>query len=190
LAAAEACWEGLLGLPPVKRMRISRFSRRARWGRILRYLAVAYPWWSWWWQTLSIVGVVFVGTVAGEVVVASRRVEKFARGRRNSLQSHNQPAEIARTWRSASGSPRGFKPALEHMLDMPQHVYQTQSKNVFFTSLYTMWWLIGHTFLLQHSNIASWAISGSRMNAYFFTYNANKIPHLMLRDLRTINSLY
>ena len=106
LAAAEACWEGLLGLPPVKRMRISRFSRRARWGRILRYLAVAYPWWSWWWQTLSIVGVVFVGTVAGEVVVASRgRIEKFARGRRNSLQSHNQPAEIARTWRSALGIP-------------------------------------------------------------------------------------
>ena len=106
LAAAEACWEGLLGLPPVKRMRISRFSRRARWGRILRYLAVAYPWWSWWWQTLSIVGVVFVGTVAGEVVVASRRrIEKFARCRRNSLQSHNQPAEIARTWRSALGIP-------------------------------------------------------------------------------------
>jgi hypothetical protein len=103
LAAAEACWEGLLGLPPVKRMRISRFSRRARWGRILRYLAVAYPWWSWWWQTLSIVGVVFVGTVAGEVVVASRRVEKFARGRRNSLQSHNQTTEFTRTWRSASG---------------------------------------------------------------------------------------
>jgi hypothetical protein len=103
LAAAEACWEGLLGLPPVKRMRISIFSRRARWERILRYLAVAYPWWSWWWQTLSIVGVVFVGTVAGEVVVAGRRVKKFARGRRNSLQSHNQTTEIARTWRSASG---------------------------------------------------------------------------------------
>jgi hypothetical protein len=97
LAAAEACWEGLLGLPPVKKSAVSRFSRRARWSRHFRYYAVAYPWWSWWWQTLSIVGVVFVGTVAGEVVVASRGT-KSSRGRRNSIQSHNETTEIARTW--------------------------------------------------------------------------------------------
>jgi len=89
LAAAEACWEGLLGLPPVKECVLAEFLSRARRGQILRYIAVAYPWWSCWWQTLSIVGVVFVGTVAGEVVVASRGIEKFVRSRRNSLQSHN-----------------------------------------------------------------------------------------------------
>ena len=80
LAAAEACWEGLLGLPPVRENAISRCSCRTRWARFLRHLAVAYPWWlRWcsWRQTLSIVGVVVVGTVAGEVVVASRGTEKF-----------------------------------------------------------------------------------------------------------------
>jgi hypothetical protein len=30
--------------------------------------------------------------------------------------------------------------------------------------------------LLWHSDIASWAIIGSRMKAYFFTYHANEIP--------------
>lgn len=46
LAAAEACWEGLLGLPPVKKMEVSMRSlliplsrdraQKSRWGHFFR----------------------------------------------------------------------------------------------------------------------------------------------------------
>jgi len=76
LAAAEALAEGLLGLP-VKEKLVSRFSSsRGVKDENFRFCFIVAYQCSWWWKTLSFVGVV-VGTVAGE----SRRSRRKSQGR-------------------------------------------------------------------------------------------------------------